>query len=69
MSGRPASSTTRRRSTLGALLLLTLAAACGPGELPADGRGTVVGVVDGDTVVVDLDGTAEMIRLLGIDTP
>ncbi len=48
---------------------MVLATACGPGELPADGRGTVVGVVDGDTVVVDLDGTAETVRLLGIDTP
>lgn len=30
---------------------------------------TVVRVVDGDTVVVDVDGTEERVRLLRIDTP
>ncbi len=37
--------------------------------LPDDGLGTVVGVVDGDTVVIDLAGSSESVRLLGIDTP
>lgn len=31
--------------------------------------GTVVAVIDGDTVEVDLDGRREIVRLLGIDTP
>ncbi|MCU1359597.1 MAG: putative nuclease, partial [Ilumatobacteraceae bacterium] len=30
---------------------------------------TVIRVVDGDTVVVDIDGHAETLRLIGIDTP
>ena len=33
------------------------------------GHGRVVRVVDGDTVVVDLDGHERTVRLLGIDTP
>lgn len=37
--------------------------ATGPGEA------TVVEVVDGDTVVVDLAGSEERVRILGIDTP
>jgi len=58
--------------TLGkALLVLAalVAGACGAEVLPSDGNGTVVGVVDGDTVVVDLGDTTETVRLLGIDTP
>lgn len=37
-----------------------------PAGLP---RGTVIHVVDGDTLDVDLGGTVERIRLIGIDTP
>lgn len=33
------------------------------------GAATVVRVVDGDTVVVDVGGTEEPVRLIGIDTP
>ncbi len=33
------------------------------------GRATVVEVVDGDTLVVDLAGRDEHVRLIGIDTP
>ena len=37
---------------------------------PADpGAATVVHVVDGDTVVVDLGGRQETLRLIGVDTP
>lgn len=37
---------------------------------PTDpGAATVVEVVDGDTVVVDLAGRRETLRLIGIDTP
>jgi micrococcal nuclease len=39
------------------------------GPRPATGQATVVRVVDGDTVVVDLGGTEESVRLIGIDTP
>lgn len=40
----------------------------GPG---GDGSGdaTVIRVVDGDTLVVDVDGVEEHVRLIGIDTP
>ena len=53
-----------------ALLLLPLmfqflAAACAAPGLPDDG----LGAVDGDTVVIDLAGSSESVRLLGIDTP
>jgi micrococcal nuclease len=36
---------------------------------PADGTATVVEVVDGDTIVVDVGGRTEPVRLIGIDTP
>jgi micrococcal nuclease len=37
---------------------------------PTDpGAATVVEVVDGDTVVVDIDGQQETLRLIGVDTP
>jgi micrococcal nuclease len=65
-------------------LLLTVAAlvlpACGldaslGDDGPASGGGavepnaTVVRVVDGDTLVVEVDGAEERVRLIGIDTP
>lgn len=34
-----------------------------------DGSATVVRVVDGDTIVVAIDGREESVRLIGIDTP
>jgi len=61
---------TGRGATTLALLFVTLPpAACAGSTLPDDGMGTVVGVVDGDTVVIDLGGVVETVRLLGIDTP
>ena len=37
---------------------------------PTDpGAATVVEVVDGDTVVVDIGGQQETLRLIGVDTP
>jgi micrococcal nuclease len=43
------------------------------GAPPADavraGTATVVHPVDGDTVVVDIDGREEAVRFIGIDTP
>lgn len=42
----------------------------GPGPRAGDpGEGTVIRVVDGDTVVVDIGGAEESVRLIGIDTP
>lgn len=58
------------------LVALGLAVSCGrPGTRPADttappaGSGTVTRVIDGDTIVVDLNGRDERVRLIGIDTP
>lgn len=36
---------------------------------PAGGDATVVRVVDGDTIVVDIGGGEQPVRLIGIDTP
>ncbi len=59
-----------------ALALLVLAAACSRGKAtstshrPASaGSARVVRVIDGDTIVVELGGCQEHVRLLGIDTP
>jgi micrococcal nuclease len=50
-----------------------LAAACAspsPGSgPPADGAGVVAHVVDGDTLDVEIGGTEERVRLIGVDTP
>jgi micrococcal nuclease len=35
----------------------------------ADGAATVERIVDGDTLVADIDGTSEKVRLIGVDTP
>ena len=52
--------------TCAALLL----SACASGRAPStDGRGTVVRVIDGDTIVVRIGGREEHVRLIGIDTP
>jgi micrococcal nuclease len=57
------------------LLTLTLAlASCASGDgvtaAPVTaGRAVIVRPVDGDTVVVDVDGQEEAVRLIGIDTP
>lgn len=65
-----------RRSLLAALTLGPLAAlgACAlPGRTRSSpgpaGHGVVTHPVDGDTVDVDLGGTEEHVRLIGIDTP
>jgi micrococcal nuclease len=55
-----------------ALLALLLAVAgCAEEAAPpaAPGVATVVRPVDGDTIVVSLDGQREDVRLIGIDTP
>lgn len=63
-----------------ALAVCITAAACGSGAGPTanptttaagslEPNGTVVRVVDGDTVDIDVLGTRERVRLIGIDTP
>jgi micrococcal nuclease len=56
-----------------ALALVALLGACGLGRDDAApvaaGTATVVRNVDGDTLVVAIDGGEEPVRLIGIDTP
>jgi micrococcal nuclease len=66
----------RSRALLAALAMLVGLSACGrtPGSSDAaasgdPGAARVTGVVDGDTIEVDLGGQHEKVRLLGIDTP
>ena len=67
--------TRRRPAVAGALLVAALvaggSAACRhlAAAPPADGRATVVDVVDGDTIDVRIAGRDERVRLIGIDTP
>jgi micrococcal nuclease len=60
------------------LLVVALAGSLGGCALPgrtsapdvaAAGTGTIVRPIDGDTVVVRIDGVDEHVRLIGIDTP
>lgn len=68
----------RRVVTAAVLLALGLVGACrgdGGRAVPTTTagaltpNGTVVHLVDGDTVDVDIGGTRERVRLIGIDTP
>ena len=61
------------------LLLLTFIALNGMDIIPENKGGEepqeqseayqVVRVVDGDTIIIDMDGTRERVRLIGLDTP
>lgn len=51
------------------LLLCPGIAGCTSSKNVAADVGTVVRVVDGDTIVLDLGGHDETVRLLGVDTP
>ncbi len=58
------------------LCIAVLATACRPGSPPVpnaptalDTNATMISVVDGDTIDVDIDGHRERVRLIGIDTP
>jgi micrococcal nuclease len=58
------------RRALVILCALLCGTSCGPARASAaPGEGTVVAVVDGDTVRVHLGSGTETVRLLGIDTP
>jgi micrococcal nuclease len=50
-------------------LALGIAACSGGGAPPVDGLATVTGVVDGDTIDVEIGGRRDRVRLIGIDTP
>ncbi len=58
-----------------ATLLVIAVSACGSAASHGDpsdaveANATVVRVVDGDTLVVDVDGVDERVRLIGINTP
>jgi micrococcal nuclease len=63
------------RLPIALVALLALASGCSAGEMRTEraptppGTARVVRPVDGDTVVVDIDGRDEPVRLIGIDTP
>jgi micrococcal nuclease len=50
------------------LASLVALSACAP-AMPTDGTATVVEVIDGDTITVELGARTEDVRLLGVDTP
>jgi micrococcal nuclease len=51
------------------VLLCAVAACSSGGSNASDGRAKVVRVIDGDTIVVQVGGREEHVRLIGIDTP
>jgi micrococcal nuclease len=51
------------------LLVAVLVSACAGTAGAADGRASVIEVIDGDTIVVRVGGRRETARLIGIDTP
>ena len=55
--------------TMTVLPLLFGACAAGGASPATDGAATVISVVDGDTIVVDVQGREEDVRLIGVDTP
>ncbi len=56
--------------TVTAMVVVLLVAACSHGtSASTDGRATIVRIIDGDTVVADVGGHEEHVRLIGIDTP
>lgn len=58
----------RNRVVAVGAVMVMLVVACGS-ELPASSTGVVVSVSDGDSIVVDVDGRRERLRLIGIDAP
>jgi len=57
------------RRLLFLVLTLVFVSACASAELPAGDPAHVIQVRDGDTIVVELAGRKENVRLLGVDTP
>jgi micrococcal nuclease len=52
-----------------AALIVLGACATPPPDPQAAGTATVISIIDGDTVVLELGSSRERVRLLGIDTP
>lgn len=69
--GRPRAAALGAATVAIAVFLVVASGAVDPAGGPGTdaGAGTVVHVVDGDTIDVDLDGTEERVRLIGVDTP
>jgi micrococcal nuclease len=64
--------TTMRRLTTGILIFfLLILTGCydAQNSIIAPEGYSVVRVVDGDTIIVDIDGTEERVRFIGVDTP
>lgn len=59
----------RARWLLAGVLLALLALGALPAGAGRSLTGTVTGVVDGDTIWVELDGRVEKVRYIGMDTP
>ena len=59
--------TTGRKMTTSAILSISLLFL--PVITFAQEQGTVTGVVDGDTFKIEINGSVETIRIIGIDTP
>jgi micrococcal nuclease len=55
--------------TVIAVVGLLSTAACSSNAVPIAGESVVIDHVDGDTVVIRVDGHDEDVRLIGIDTP
>ena len=51
------------------LMTVLLGDAVNKNALDLSGPYDVIRVVDGDTIIADIDGTETRIRLIGIDTP
>lgn len=63
-----------RRYLIGAGLVLAIALAgwwllVRPSVLPAPGTYSINHFIDGDTIAVNMNGNAETVRLIGVDTP
>jgi micrococcal nuclease len=56
-------------ATLIAILLSWWSPASTPVESPTSAMAEVVAVIDGDTIIVTLNGQDETVRYIGIDTP
>ena len=61
--------TNNRYWTLLFAVFLLVLAACQPLQAGPLQEARLIRVLDGDTLLVDLNGTEERVRLLGIDTP
>lgn len=57
-----------KRFLFGLLLTLTICSCAGSKTLPDD-IADVIRVIDGDTVVLNLQGSTETVRLIGVNTP